>query len=85
MRSFRILAGALSLGACTRGARVPATTDVNVLVFNIHAGKDAPGVDNLDRVAELVRATNADLVLLQEVDKGTKRSGKVDQPAVPPS
>ena len=39
-------------------------------------------MDNLERVAELVRSTNADLVLLQEVDRGTKRSGNVDQPAV---
>ncbi len=54
---------------------------MRVLVYNIHAGKDAPGVDNLVRVAELVQSTNADLVLLQEVDKGTKRSGNVDQPA----
>jgi beta-N-acetylhexosaminidase len=51
-------------------------------VYNIHAGKDAPGVDNLVRVSELVRSTNADIVLLQEVDRGTKRSGNVDQPAM---
>ena len=55
---------------------------VRVMIYNIHAGKDAGGVDNLDRVAALVRETNADLVLLQEVDQGTRRSGNVDQPAV---
>ena len=54
---------------------------VRVMVYNIHAGKDAAGVDNLDGVAALVRETNADLVLLQEVDQGTRRSGNVDQPA----
>ena len=64
-------------------AAVPmATPDARVLVYNIHAGKDAPGVPNLVRVAELVRSTKADIVLLQEVDNGTKRSGNVDQPAV---
>ena len=51
------------------------------MVYNIHAGKDAAGVDNLVRVAELVRGTGADLVLLQEVDRGTRRSGGVDQVA----
>lgn len=82
MRSCRILAGALSLAGCASGGvRAAATNEVSVLVYNIHAGKDAPGVDNLERVAELVRSTNADLVLLQEVDRGTKRSGNVDQPA----
>ena len=50
-----------------------------VLVYNIHAGKDAGGIDNLERVAELIRSTAADIVLLQEVDRGTTRSGGVDQ------
>jgi len=50
-----------------------------ILVLNIHAGKDAAGADNLERVASLIRSTDADLVLLQEVDRGTKRSGGVDQ------
>ena len=54
---------------------------VRVLVYNIHAGKDAKGVDNLARVAQIVRDTRADVVLLQEVDKGTTRSGNVDQVA----
>jgi endonuclease/exonuclease/phosphatase family metal-dependent hydrolase len=58
----------------------PAAREVRVLVYNIHAGKDAGGVDNLARVADLVRETRADVVLLQEVDRGTRRSGGVDQP-----
>jgi endonuclease/exonuclease/phosphatase family metal-dependent hydrolase len=49
------------------------------MVFNIHAGKDAAGSDNLDAVAALARDVNADVVLLQEVDRLTKRSGMVDQ------
>ena len=35
--------------------------DARVLVYNIHAGRDAPGVGNLTRVAELIRSTNADI------------------------
>lgn len=53
--------------------------EIRVLVYNIHAGKDAKGIDNLARVAEIVRSTGADIALLQEVDRGTTRSGKVDQ------
>jgi endonuclease/exonuclease/phosphatase family metal-dependent hydrolase len=52
---------------------------IRVLVFNIHAGKDAAGRDNLDGIAQLIKTTAADLVLLQEVDRGTGRSGQVDQ------
>lgn len=54
---------------------------MNVLVYNIHAGADAKGVPNLDRVASVVRDSKADVVLLQEVDKGVQRSHRVDQPA----
>jgi beta-N-acetylhexosaminidase len=52
---------------------------VRVMVYNIHAGKDAEGVENLDRVAALIRSTDADLVLLQEADRNTRRSGGIDQ------
>jgi endonuclease/exonuclease/phosphatase family metal-dependent hydrolase len=52
---------------------------LRVLVFNIHAGKDAAGTDNIPGLADLIRTTAADVVLLQEVDRGTNRSGKVDQ------
>ncbi len=81
MARVRIVAGAivLTVAGCApvRGTSAP----IRVLVYNIHAGKDAKGVDNLERVAAIVRASKADVVLLQEVDKGTTRSGKVDQPA----
>jgi endonuclease/exonuclease/phosphatase family metal-dependent hydrolase len=60
-----------------------ATNDrvARVLVYNMHAGKDAKGVDNLARIAALVDSLRADIVLLQEVDRNTQRSGRVDQPA----
>jgi beta-N-acetylhexosaminidase len=63
-------------------AAAAALDPVRVLVFNIHAGKDADGTDNLVRVAGVIRSVEADLVLLQEVDRGTRRSGGVDQLAV---
>ena len=50
-----------------------------MLVFNIHAGKDASNRSNLDEVAQLITSSGADVVLLQEVDRGTERSGGVDQ------
>lgn len=58
-----------------------ASRDVRVLVYNIHAGWDASGKENLDRVAQVVRTARADVVLLQEVDRFTTRSGRVDQVA----
>ena len=55
--------------------------DVRVLVYNVHAGKDAAGKESVQRISDVVRNIDPDIVLFQEVDKGTKRSGGVDQPA----
>jgi endonuclease/exonuclease/phosphatase family metal-dependent hydrolase len=74
-----LLAGAILVGA--GGAVTSAPQDLRVLVFNIHAGKDAAEKPNLDGVAALVKSTHADLALLQEVDRRTARSGGVDQVA----
>ncbi|HEX6371366.1 MAG TPA: endonuclease/exonuclease/phosphatase family protein [Longimicrobium sp.] len=83
MRPLRALVLAALLAACAgAGQGVRGGREVRVLVYNIHAGKDTARQDNLARVAELVRRTEADLVLLQEVDRNTERSGPVDQPAV---
>ncbi len=71
---------AAPLFACSALKPAPEPV-VNVLVYNIHAGKDAQGVANLVRVADIVKATGADVALLQEVDINTRRSGRVDQPA----
>jgi endonuclease/exonuclease/phosphatase family metal-dependent hydrolase len=77
------LAGLLAGCTALHGAPEPRPVGaMRFMVYNIHAGKDAAGVDNLAGVAELVRRTGADVVLLQEVDNGTRRSGSVDQPAV---
>ena len=79
-RALRVIALAVALavgGACaSMGRHDPG---LRVLVFNIHAGKDANGRPNLEDVANLVRSASADVVLLQEVDRGTRRSGNVDQ------
>lgn len=74
---------ALCAAACARPTAPLVETagggSATVLVFNIHAGKDAAAKGNLEAVAALARDVKADLVLLQEVDRGTKRSGGVDQ------
>jgi endonuclease/exonuclease/phosphatase family metal-dependent hydrolase len=66
--------------ACATTTKAPSS--IRVLVYNIHAGKDAADQTNLERVSALIKSTAADVVLLQEVDRGTKRSGNVDQIAV---
>jgi endonuclease/exonuclease/phosphatase family metal-dependent hydrolase len=67
----------LAVAGCATAER--AQPSVRVMVFNIHAGRDAAGRPNLEDVAALIRSTNADVALVQEVDRGTKRSGQIDQ------
>lgn len=81
-----LLAAVLATGVTGCAPRgVPHSTDtpreIRVLVYNIHAGKDGAGRDNLEQVAALVRELRVDVALLQEVDRHTRRSGGVDQPA----
>jgi endonuclease/exonuclease/phosphatase family metal-dependent hydrolase len=84
IRITSLVAAILSLGAlgCASTGWRSTTDEIRVLVYNIHAGKDAKGVDNLSRVSDIVRSSNADIVLLQEVDRGTTRSGQADQPRI---
>ena len=69
-----VLASALS-GCALVHDKAPA---VRILVLNMHAGKTAAAADNLDAVASLIRSSDPNLVLLQEVDRGTARSGQVE-------
>jgi endonuclease/exonuclease/phosphatase family metal-dependent hydrolase len=63
----------------SRKAPAPADSTATIVSFNIRAGTDLERRPSLDRVAALLDALGADVVLLQEVDRGTHRSGGVDQ------
>ena len=52
---------------------------IKVISYNIHAGRDADGGFNLDRIAHIIAEENADMVGLNEVDHGTRRSKGMDQ------
>jgi endonuclease/exonuclease/phosphatase family metal-dependent hydrolase len=47
----------------------PAETTVTVMSFNIHHGQGTDGVLDLERIARVIRASGADIVGLQEVDR----------------
>ena len=79
MRSGWLLLALVCVAGCA--APVAAPPPLRVVTFNIHAGKDTGGTDNLARLADFVRAERPDVLLLQEVDVRTRRSGVVDQPA----
>lgn len=53
---------------------------ITVVSYNIHHGEGIDGRLDLERIAAVIRATDADLVSLQEVDQNVSRSENVDQP-----
>jgi endonuclease/exonuclease/phosphatase family metal-dependent hydrolase len=52
---------------------------LRLMSWNIHAGKDVSGKDNLDQIAEIINNQRIDIAALQEVDSMTTRSGLRDQ------
>jgi endonuclease/exonuclease/phosphatase family metal-dependent hydrolase len=58
-------------------AQTPHT--LRVLCYNIHYGQGMDGEYNIQRLAEVIKAARPDIVALQEVDVGVRRSGRVHQ------
>lgn len=52
---------------------------LRVLCYNIHYGQGMDGTYDLERLAEVIRRFDPDLVALQEVDVLVERSGKIHQ------
>ncbi len=89
MRYFAALLLGLALVGCAYPAETspsqsdhPARSTLRVLTYNIHHGEGLDGRLDLQRIAEAINRVNPDLVALQEVDRGTKRSGQADEPAI---
>lgn len=61
-------------------AQEPANNNriLNVLTYNILHGATLHNDFNLDRIADVIRSTGADIVALQEVDFKTKRAKGLD-------
>ncbi len=55
---------------------------IRVLSYNIKHGQGVDGKVDLPRLAKVIISVNPDIVALQEVDSGTKRTDRVDQPTV---
>ena len=55
---------------------------LRIATFNIRHGLGMDGRVDLTRIAAVLRATTAEVVIVQEVDRWWTRSGSVDQPSV---
>ncbi len=88
---FIVLCLGLAASAKTEpGSSVNAEPDsLVVMTYNIKVGLGESGLPapkdprpTLERIAEFIRSENADLVLLQEVDRFMKRSRELDEVAI---
>jgi endonuclease/exonuclease/phosphatase family metal-dependent hydrolase len=59
--------------------RAAEPTTLRILSYNIHYGQGTDGRYDLERLAAVMMEAKPDLVALQEVDVGVKRSGRVHQ------
>ena len=56
--------------------------ELRVLTYNIHHAEGTDGKLDLDRIVEVIRAADADVVCLQEVDQNLSRTERMDMPAL---
>lgn len=66
-----------SIGCAAGGASSDPTT-LRVMTYNIHHGEGIDGTVDIKRIAKLIRDARADIVALQEVDRGVERTKKID-------
>ena len=81
LRTLSLLAAlvAAPLAAAGRAAAPGRTRNVRVMTYNVHVGIGMDKQLDLRRVAEVIRRERPDLVGLQEIDRGTERTNRVDQ------
>lgn len=71
----------LALSACDGADQVASDQSLRVVSYNIRHGRGMDDSLQLPRTIATLRALNADIVALQEVDERVERSGSVDEAA----
>lgn len=71
-----LLLGWLATGCVS--AQNKSTNSFRVMSYNIHHAEGLDGKVDLLRIAELIKREKADIVALQEVDKGVERTARRD-------
>jgi len=74
-----ILALFLTVPAAPRAEPARGRVRLRVMSYNIHVGIGMDKKLDLARIAEVIKRHRADIVGLQEVDRGVERTGRVDE------
>jgi endonuclease/exonuclease/phosphatase family metal-dependent hydrolase len=81
MRSLTVFLLATGLWAgCQSAPKQTQAPAFRVMSYNIHHGEGLDGKVDLLRIAELIKREGAEIVALQEVDKGVERTARRDLP-----
>jgi endonuclease/exonuclease/phosphatase family metal-dependent hydrolase len=65
--------------ATARRLSAPAHKTIRVMTYNIHVGVGMDKKLDLPRIANVIKQQHADLVGLQEVDRGVERTQRIDE------
>jgi endonuclease/exonuclease/phosphatase family metal-dependent hydrolase len=77
---MRVLASILTIfvALAVAASELPGPKTFRVMSYNIHHGQGRDGKVDLERIAALIKAEKADIVGLQEVDRGVARTARRD-------
>src|SRR5947209_7660359 len=78
-----LLAALMMLGfaGCQSAPAPDSPKTFRVMTYNIHHGEGLDGKVDLLRISDVIKREQADIVALQEVDKGVARTARRDLPA----
>ncbi len=71
----------LGLLGCALAKEPTPRPTFRVMTYNIHHGEGLDGKLDLNRIAAVIKESGADIIALQEVDKGVERTNRRDLPA----
>lgn len=75
-----LVAAVFNIG-CQSASNSSESKTFRVMTYNIHHGEGLDGKVDLLRIARLIKQEGADIVALQEVDKGVERTQRRDLPS----
>jgi endonuclease/exonuclease/phosphatase family metal-dependent hydrolase len=78
---LRLLASIAALVATSFSCAQPAPVTVRVMSYNIHHAEGIDGKLDVERIARVILGAKADIVGLQEVERGVERTQRRDLPA----
>jgi endonuclease/exonuclease/phosphatase family metal-dependent hydrolase len=71
----------LGLLGCALGREEAGRPTFRVMTYNIHHAEGLDGKLDVERIVAVIKESGADIVALQEVDKGVERTARRDLPA----